>query len=55
MFRVWGLGFKVWGVGFKVYDLGFMVWGLEVTLHKTLVNDFNKHLNKSFKVLFKML
>jgi len=48
MIRVYGLGYRVYVLGFVVYRLWFMVY-------KTLVNSFNKHLNKSYKIVFKML
>jgi len=45
-----GLGFRVYGIGFRVCGSG-----LGFRVYNTLVNCFNKHLNKSDKVLFEML
>jgi len=46
MIRVYVLGFG--GLRFRVLILWFKVYN-------TLVNAFNKHLNKMYKTLFKML
>ena len=46
-FGVWGLGFMFLCLGFRVLCLWFMVYGL--------VNYFNKHLNKNYKILLKLL
>jgi len=35
--------------------LGFRVSGLWFKVYNTLVNVLNKHLNKSYKTIFKML
>jgi hypothetical protein len=45
VYRVYAIGFSVQGLGIGI---GFMVY-------KALVNSFNKHLNKSYKAIFKML
>ena len=44
---------------YRVYAIGFSVQGLEIGIgfmvYKAFVNSFNKHLNKSYKAIFKML
>ena len=65
MFRFWNLRFRVYKnlvndfrvyvLGFKHYDIGFGVRGLGLRFYNTLINCFNKHLNKSYITLSKML
>ncbi len=38
-----------------VSGIGFKVYGLRFTVYHTLVNCFNKHLNKCYKTLYEML
>ncbi len=44
--------YRVYAIGFSVQGLGI---GIGLMVYKALVNSFNKHLNKRYKAIFKML